>query len=552
MTSDTLVPAHWRLRRLTASSSTPLVVSATLVLAGLAVLYFAARPPLIPSDDAAIYVTSAQALAEGKGYRLIGYPGAPPNTFYPPAYSALLSLPMRLQPEFPANLSLLQLLSVLIYCCFLAVGALVLRRCYGASAADTVLALLLTATTPLALYHSTAIMSDTLYGVLALGAILLVRTGWQRPSQRGLLQLLIGGLLAVAAYYTRLIGLALLIALALDGLRRVRASPWRAGIMCLPLALAVPWVLWSTLNGGSGYLRHWSHGTAGWSVGVHDAESLIIVVIGNLLLGADVLTVVTPSLVDKTVLPGVTPNQPLAWVAAGGLLVAIVWQSWSGWRRSRELVDLYLLLYLAVTVLWPYRVLGRLLWPVAPLLAWHLVHCLRQGWRAIARTLRWRCSRAPDLIAVGLLAANAVWLADLSARTARGEWVANPTDREALLAMYETAAYLRDVVPSSVALGSNHVNAAAWWYLYTGRHGFDAVVRADGAGPFYAPADRQGDPAQIGYFVFQRNNGSTPTGGDQDWPLLQRALVARGAPLEPLACASSGEVCVFDWPSPHR
>jgi hypothetical protein len=75
----------------------------------------------------------------------------------------------------------------------LALSALVLRRAYRAAPRDIALALLLAATTPLALWLSTAVMSDTMFGLLTLGSLLLVRAGWQRPGGTGLPLLLAGG-----------------------------------------------------------------------------------------------------------------------------------------------------------------------------------------------------------------------------------------------------------------------------------------------------------------------------------------------------------------------
>src|SRR5688572_12685659 len=58
--------------------------------------------------DDAIYVSTAKALAEGRGYDLINLPGAPPQTKYPILYPLLLALVWKVWPQFPGNLWALQ------------------------------------------------------------------------------------------------------------------------------------------------------------------------------------------------------------------------------------------------------------------------------------------------------------------------------------------------------------------------------------------------------------------------------------------------------------
>jgi len=70
--------------------------------------------------DDAIYVSTAQALAEGKGYRLIGVPGAPLQTKYPVLYPAVLAAVWRVWPEFPDNLLAMQ--GITLLCGAAAVG----------------------------------------------------------------------------------------------------------------------------------------------------------------------------------------------------------------------------------------------------------------------------------------------------------------------------------------------------------------------------------------------------------------------------------------------
>ena len=111
--------------------------------------------PVLPLADATIYVTGAQALALGHGYRLLGYLAEPPSTMYPPGYSLLLAPLFALWPDLFRQFPILELTSLLAFYALLALSALVLRRCLRASTTDTALAILLAATTPMALLMST-------------------------------------------------------------------------------------------------------------------------------------------------------------------------------------------------------------------------------------------------------------------------------------------------------------------------------------------------------------------------------------------------------------
>ena len=506
---------------------------ALLVLGPLGALYFAARWPLIPLDEAMVYVTSAQSLAEGQGYRLIGYLCQPPNTFTPPGYSLALAAIFKLQPDFPANLPLLQLASLLLFYALLALGALVLRRHCHASPTETTLAILLAATTPLALKLSTALLSDTLYGVLALGSILLVGAGWRRRGVQGGMLVLAGALLGACAYNTRTAGITLVVALAGYALRHRQGGRWRAGLLLLPVALVVPWTAWSGLSGGSGNQDYWVKGLPGWHIGINSPQNLLLVVSDNFVRGAEILWVVAPALVDADLVSGI-------------LFAFVLWQSWRAWWRTGELVHLYLLLYLLMTLLLPWRVVGRYVWPVAPLLAWYPVVALRQGWSLLSARFHGQHVPVGGLLVGLLLVINGIGLAGVATRLVTSGWAFGPAYRDEMVALDRTAAYLRQLEPTDGVLGSNHWGVASWWYLYTGRRGVDAIARTDGAPPYWVRRASQGDPEAVTYFVYHRANGM-PFVNTDDLPLVLATLAARGTSTEPLYCAEDHSLCVFDW-----
>ncbi|HEY7065103.1 MAG TPA: hypothetical protein VII06_26745 [Chloroflexota bacterium] len=510
----------------------PLLVALLLLLLGG--LYFAARRPTLPFDDPAEYVVSAVSLAQGQGYRVPAYPADPPNTFVPPGYSLLLAALFKLQPGFPANLALMELVSLVGFYALLALSAVILRRRFGASPAEITLALLLVATTPLAISLSTAIMSDTLFAVLALGSVLLVGTSWERPGRAGLLLLLAGGLLAAGAYYTRLAGIAVVAAVGLDALRRARhAAWWRVALGLLPAALLVPWIAWVSLNGGSGYTRHWASSIPGSAPGMEGPRTFLLGLIGNAVQGDGVLYTVAPPLSD-------------VWPLSAAIFVYVVWQSWRGWWRDGEVTHLYLLFYLLVLLPVAVLVSGRYVWPVAPLLAWHVVSGLRRGWGLVSARLGRPRLRADWLVVGTLLLTNVVGLGVTATRVVTSGWTVDEYYRDELAALLQTADYLRTLDPPTAAIGTNNWSTLPWWYLYTGRRGIDAVARTDGADGWWVPRARQGDPEAISYFIYHRDNGR-PGDDTDDRSAVEAALRARGASTTPLYCTADRSVCIYDW-----
>ncbi len=62
--------------------------------------------------DDGVYISTAKALAQGDGYRLINLPHSPPQTKYPIILPALLSVIWKLWPSFPDNILAMQWLTL--------------------------------------------------------------------------------------------------------------------------------------------------------------------------------------------------------------------------------------------------------------------------------------------------------------------------------------------------------------------------------------------------------------------------------------------------------
>ncbi|MFW6083917.1 MAG: hypothetical protein ACODAA_01775, partial [Gemmatimonadota bacterium] len=220
---------------------------------GLVVVLLALRG-MVPAGagvyyDDGIYLALAQSLAEGDGYAYANLPGDVPGVKYPPLYPALLAGAMKLLPAYPDNLGFLETLNALLTglagaLSFLAFTAAWPRADRGTrpgkdrvprkgrdGGAEVVMpqgrhrpvrweivmaafaaAALLGYGSAQSMVLATALLSEPLFLALSFGALLLAGNRRVHPT--------ILGLLAAAAFLTRGIGLAVIVAVAAGELFR--------------------------------------------------------------------------------------------------------------------------------------------------------------------------------------------------------------------------------------------------------------------------------------------------------------------------------------------
>lgn len=191
--------------------------------------------------DDGMYLMAAKSLAGGHGYRLAGMLGQPWFYKYPPLYSLCLALVLLVTPAFPGNIIWLKGLNVLF-----ALGSLgwlwfYFRRqrtfplwlCAGL--------LLLFGMNWRFIEVSIEMMSEPLFMLLSTAALVVATGAQQEKISKSRFGTLV--LLGVAAFYTRTIGLVLVLALALWLFLR---GERRAGMAYLLLsgAFMFPWFLW--------------------------------------------------------------------------------------------------------------------------------------------------------------------------------------------------------------------------------------------------------------------------------------------------------------------
>jgi 4-amino-4-deoxy-L-arabinose transferase-like glycosyltransferase len=184
------------------------------------------------TEDDSIYFSSAKALAEGKGYVLASFPGAPAATKYPVFYPWILSWVWRWNSSFPANLAYAIAISVAFGLIYLTVAFLFLRGLRGIGDGEALLLTGFCALHPLIIFYSGSVLSDIPFGAFALAALLLAEMALQQRQSTALAASC--GLLAGLAMLTRVFGVPIAAGIVLAFVLR---RAWRKlFIVCSALA----------------------------------------------------------------------------------------------------------------------------------------------------------------------------------------------------------------------------------------------------------------------------------------------------------------------------
>jgi hypothetical protein len=325
-------------------------------------------------EDDAIYMSSAQALAEGRGYILESVPGTPPATKYPVLYAWLLSWIWRYQAQFPANLTYAIAMNAIFGCGYLTVAFLLLRKTGGLGEFEALGVTALCASHPVVVYYTANLLSEMPFAAVSLGAILLA--GRVVTGERERVSTVCSGVLAGFAVLIRVLGVPIAAGLCLAVLLR---KGWR--VCGLFAASALPFIaiwLWQSplgapsappLADASACSRVWQ---TNWLyyldyLGFWKADVLRNQVFWQMLKQNLVLLVLQPG--SYFVEPAYVRPVILAVVPAAILSVAawraLLWQVQEvRWQPARWA----LAFYLAPLLLWDYPLMSRFLIPFLPLL----------------------------------------------------------------------------------------------------------------------------------------------------------------------------------------
>ena len=471
------------------------IVSAALIWAYASAL----RAPATGTfHDDGIYAVTAQALATGRGYRIVSLPSEMPQTKYPFLFPALLAAVWRVFPRFPQNLIWLKLVPLGCAIAWMALSYRLLREKTGHAISLALTGLM--ALSPWVLFLGTALLSETLFAALATGALVLVsrmergRRGWG---------IVIGvAILAGAAFLTRTAGIAVITACAISLLVRGFTRQALAAVLIFAVICA-PWICWQRqqpkpASAQDAYYSQMNYGE--WNILSHFTPTQKGRILAQNLLGTILAT---------AVLMGVPAT---GWGAGVAILTGLLVAAGFFRRLSRRprATEILVLLYSGLVVCWA--------WPpvrfLAPLLPLQLLYGY-EGAEALCRALRFSARHARlALVAVGLLcAAQAGWTLEATARAAR-ETGATPvpnTPQDDWRDMSGLLAWLNRNTASDVVLMGNLDPAL---YLYTGRKSVRGFVQdpyqlhyAAGARPLGYPSDllRAAEQYGVSYLVATPN-----------------------------------------------
>ncbi len=363
-----------------------------VVLAALAV-YVAvviARAPRIIGEyeDDGIYLATAKSLADGHGYHHPHLPGTPGQTKYPILYPLLLAGLWRVFPDFDGISAAIPIVNTVLWAAGSWAAYLVMRRAWKVPwwlpACGVALAFAHTGTLGLL---QTA-MSEPLYLTCSMAALLALRPGAassERPPRGlGFVSGAAAGFFAAAAYLTRSIGLAVIVAVLAELIarRRWRALLVAAGIIALVIIGWQAWCLHATAanaNNPAAAAMTYDLNYSSWLP--HSLATLGRVVMYNAVASAgEFYILVAPFRVPaiEAVLNGQAPGliqlHIMVTVAAALALAGAV----AAFNRAAPALHIYLAVYLGLVLIWPFPPM-RFLLPVFPL----LVTCLLAGLYAV-------------------------------------------------------------------------------------------------------------------------------------------------------------------------
>jgi hypothetical protein len=198
--------------------------------------------------DDAWYVLLAKALATGQGYTIINSPTPGIRPFYAPFFPALLSIFYRFSSGFPGNLMLLKSVSIVAMFGAGILAFFYFRRVREVPAYTALGIAAATVLYPALVFLATsAVMSECVFTLLQLGALILIERAVAERENKGALKFAaFGALLVSAAFLTRPAGLGLLLG-SLLYLLKEKVTRTLVVFAALVALLVGPWVLYSRI-----------------------------------------------------------------------------------------------------------------------------------------------------------------------------------------------------------------------------------------------------------------------------------------------------------------
>lgn len=482
--SPFVVPASWR------NSFALLFLFLTLVCYGIAVM----APAVGTFHDDGIYLVTAKALAEGKGYKIISLPSEIPQTKFPPLFPLILATIWKINPEFPSNLLLLKAVPFAFAILWCALVYLLVWQETGSPDAGRWIALF-TLASPAVIYCATTTLSETMFASLCTGALLCLHRYENRAAAQRNAMLLGASVLAAAAFLTRTAALPLVPAGMLMLLIRHKYKPALAFLVLFSI-LVFPWIAWqhsqqASATGPDGFYS-WSSYPGGTILASFDWHQKLVIAGKNLLF-----TAAAPG-----VLLGVAPGKFL-FVAAILLNTLALCGFLYDLRHGLSVMHVFLILYLGMLLTWAYPP-ARFMIPVLPLV-------LLFAYKGLLLLIPAAPDRYPAarIVRRVLIVALALCLTSSLLFTAM-----NAVRYGAVYLPYDQGSYdwqelqsllvwmRREVRPDAIVL--SHLDPV--YYLYTGHRGFRGLA-ADPFLLFYADSSAAplGTASDLIRVISQRN-----------------------------------------------
>jgi hypothetical protein len=350
----------------------------TTVLVSAFVLYLSVITPNRFGSfyDDSIYVTAAKSLATGQGYRIMSLPQTVTQTLIPPLYPFLLSLIWRATPNFPDNTSWMMLLSAIASIAFLATSWKYLATQGYATYWQALVIVALAGINWRTMTVATAIISEVIFALPSVITLLLAEK--YEKEERGWIAGVVVGVMAGLVFLTRTSGLVLLAAITVYFLARRR---WRK--LLVPLAVAsifvAGWLVWSYGNrtgiGGehAAYYAGYTRGASDTIAKLKELNGSSSLMVRLKILESNALGLILVWLPLEAL--GLRSGIPIGVLVPFVLLVFIVFVA--GFVREAKkgirLLQIYLVSYLGLHLVFPVHSYERYLWPVLPFLLWFLV-----------------------------------------------------------------------------------------------------------------------------------------------------------------------------------
>lgn len=366
-----------------------------IVALGFCLLFY--NPLLSTIGDNAQYVVLGKSLLAGKGLSHINAPDQKPDTKYPFMFPLILAGVILVAPGSIVALKLVGLAAC--------AGAAMLYYALFRRSSEAIVALgaaLLAVMSPDILRHSTIILAEVPYLFASIGILAWVSSVEGRWSERRWVPVAL--VLVVAAYYLKAVGIALAGAIVVSLLFR-RKRAWAFAFTGGFILLVLPWFLRVRRIGDGGTYIDYLFMKDPYRpyMGTVSAGELLSRVTGNMgiYFGRIVPESVLPFLGKEGVAPG-PALQVLWWIASVLVGLGLVYRLW----RRRTIMDVYLLAFLGICVLWPRVWAGvRFVVPVIPL----LILCLLTGlWALLGCVTRGRGERVREGGLIGLVAVMSV------------------------------------------------------------------------------------------------------------------------------------------------